>query len=97
MKSSKSNTKIPVATKIFFEHPRCDSSAKLRSLSEQLFGFTMHYNEHRESTYVIANRSNTLPNTYLELVEWQDSSCRLLRHSKISAPVLSYRKSANFF
>jgi len=39
----------------------------LRSLSEQSFDFTMHYNGHRESTYVMVNRSNTLPNTYLEI------------------------------
>jgi len=88
MKSSKSNTKIPVATN-FLRHPRYDISAKLRNLSEQLFGFTMHYHGHRESVYVMVNRNKTLANTYLELVEYQDSSCRLLRHSKISAPVHS--------
>jgi len=44
---------------------------------------------HRESAYVMVNRRKTLPNTYLELAEYQDSSCRLLRHSKIFAPVHS--------
>ena len=48
-----------------------------------------NYNGHRESAYVMVNRSNTLPDTYLELVEYQDGSCRLLRHSKIFAPVHS--------
>jgi hypothetical protein len=84
-------------------HPRYELSAKLRCLSEQLFGFTMHYNRHRESDYVMVNRAKTLPNTYLELVEYQDSSCtylelveyqdsscRLLRHSKMPAPVHSF-------
>ncbi len=70
-------------------HPRYDTSATLHSLSEQPFDFTIHYNGHRESTYVMVNRSNTLPNTYLELAEYQSSSCRLLRHSKILAPVHS--------
>ena len=37
-------------------HPCYDISANVRSLSEQLFGFTMHYNGHRESTYVTVNR-----------------------------------------
>ena len=35
------------------KRPRYDASATLRSLSEQPFDFTMHYNEHRESTYVM--------------------------------------------
>jgi hypothetical protein len=88
MKNSKSNNKIPVAI-YFLRHPRYDGSATLRSLSEQPFDFTMHCNGHRESTYVTVNRDKTLPNTYLELAEYQSSSCRLLRHSKISAPVHS--------
>jgi hydrogenase-4 membrane subunit HyfE len=29
----------------------------------------MHYHRHRESAYVLVNRSNTLPNIYLELAE----------------------------
>jgi hypothetical protein len=78
MKNSKSNSKIPIATKKFsLRHPRYDLSATLRSLSEQPFNFTMHYSRHREYTYVLDNRSNTLPNTYLELAEYQSSSCRL--------------------
>jgi len=44
---------------------------------------------HRESAYVMVNRRKTSPNTYLELAEYQDSSCRLLRHSKIFAPAHS--------
>jgi len=36
--------------------PIYDISANVRSLSEQPFGFTMHYNGHRESTYVMVNR-----------------------------------------
>jgi len=40
MKSSKSNTKIPVAT-IFFEASCYDISAEVHYLSEQLFGFTI--------------------------------------------------------
>jgi len=52
----------------------------------------MHYNGRRESTYVIWTIVvKTLPNTYLELAECQGSSCRLLRHSKISAPVHSLK------
>ena len=47
----------PLPQRFSLRHPRCDLSATLRSLSEQLFGFTMHYNRHRESTYVIVNRS----------------------------------------
>ena len=82
MKSSKSNTIIPVATKNFsLRHLRYDLSATLHSSSEQPFDFTMHYNGHRESTYVLDNRSNTLPTTYPELAKYQGSSCRLLRHS----------------
>jgi hypothetical protein len=42
--------------KFSLRHPRYDVSATLRSLSEQPFGFTMHYNGHRESTYVMVNR-----------------------------------------
>jgi len=76
--------------KFSLRHPRYDLSAQLRCLSEQLFGFTMHYNRHRESDYVMVNRIKTLPNTYLELVKCQDSSCRLLRHSKMPAPVHSF-------
>jgi len=34
-------------------------SANVRSLSEQLFDFTMHYHGHRESTYVMAHCSNS--------------------------------------
>ena len=30
----------------------------LNSLSEQPFDFTMHYNGHRESTYIILKRSS---------------------------------------
>ena len=41
---------------LLFRHLRYDISANVRSLSEQLFGFTMHYNGHRESAYVMANR-----------------------------------------
>jgi len=41
MKSSKSNTKVPVATEIFFEASCYDISANVHSLSEQLFGFTI--------------------------------------------------------
>jgi hypothetical protein len=84
----------PCGHKFFLRHPGYDLSARLRSLSEQLFGFTMRYNEHRESTYVMVNRSNTLPNTYLELAGCQGSSCRLLRHSKISALVHSLNESS---
>ena len=40
------------------KRPRYDASATLRSLSEQPFDFTMHYNGHRESTYVTVNRCN---------------------------------------
>jgi len=46
--------------KFSLRHPRYDSSAKLRCLSEQLFGFTMHYNGHRESDYVMVNRLKKL-------------------------------------
>ena len=60
-------------------------AAYLNSLSTS----RCNYTKHRESAYVMVNRSNTLPNTYLELVEYEDSSCRLLRHSKIFAPVHS--------
>jgi hypothetical protein len=57
MKSSKSSTNIPVATKdISLRHPCHDLSATLRSLLEQPFDFTMHYTGHRESTYVTVNR-----------------------------------------
>ena len=77
--------------KFSLRHPRYDFSATLRSLSEQPFNFTMHYNGHRESTYVSDNRSNTLPNTYPELAQCQGSSCRLLRHSKIYAQVHSLK------
>ena len=72
-----------------FEASSYDISANVNSLSEQLIGFTIHYSGHHEPTYVMVNRSKTLPNTYLELVEYYDSSCRLLRHSKIFAPVHS--------
>jgi hypothetical protein len=68
MKSSKSNTKIPVATKFSLRHPRYDISANVHSLSEQLFGFTMHYNGHRESAYVMVNRSNPLRGEAIEYV-----------------------------
>ncbi len=37
----------------FLRHPRCDVSATLPSLSEQPYDFTMHYNGHSESTYVV--------------------------------------------
>jgi hypothetical protein len=75
MKSSKSSTILPVATKDFsLRHPCHDLSATLRSLSEQPFDFTMQYTRHRESPYVLVNRFKTLPNTYLELVEYEDSS-----------------------
>jgi len=51
MKSSKSNTQIPVATKkISLRYLRYDVSATLRSLSEQPFDFMMHHNGHREYT-----------------------------------------------
>jgi hypothetical protein len=56
MKSSESNANIPVAT-ILLRHPRYDVLATLHSLSEQPFDFTMHYTEHRESTYAIAHCS----------------------------------------
>ena len=53
MKSSKSNTIIPVATKDFsLRHPCHDIAATLRSLSEQPFDLTMHYTGHHESTHV---------------------------------------------
>jgi hypothetical protein len=56
MKSPKSNTKFPVATKnLSLRHPRCDLSATLRSSSEQPVDFTVHYTGHRESTYVTVN------------------------------------------
>jgi len=48
MKSSKSSNIISVTQKIFLRHPRYDVSATLRSLSEQPFDFTMHYNRHRD-------------------------------------------------
>ena len=37
----------------------------------------------------------TLPNTYPELAEYQGSSCRLLRHSKISALVHSLKGNSS--
>ena len=42
--------------KLSLRHPLYDLSATFRSLSEQPFDFTMHYTEHRESTYVMVNR-----------------------------------------
>jgi len=80
MKSSKSNTIIPVATKKFsLRHPRYDISATLRSLSEQPFDFTMHYSEHRESTYVMDNRRKNvakhlsgaclMPRQFMQIIE----------------------------
>ena len=88
IKSSKSNNKISIAT-FFFEASPYGMPANISILSEQLFGFTMHHSGHRESTYVMVNRNNTLPNTYMELAEYLGSSCRLLRHSKIYALVHS--------
>ena len=38
--------------KLSLRHPSHDFPATLRYLSEQPFNFTMHYNGHRESTYV---------------------------------------------
>jgi hypothetical protein len=67
---------------IYFEASSYDMPADAKIPSEQLSGFTMHYNGHRESAYVRVNRKKTLPNTYMELAEYQGSSCRSLRHSK---------------
>ena len=36
-------------------HPPYDLSTTFRCSSEQPFDFTMHYNGHRKSTYVIVN------------------------------------------
>jgi hypothetical protein len=89
MKSSKSNSKILVATNffcgIFVTTYQPTFVAYLNSFSALQY----NHNGHRESTYVMVNRTKTLPNTYLELAEYQDSSCRLLRHSKILALVHS--------
>lgn len=65
MMNSKSNN-IPVDT-LFLRHPRYDISARVSSLSEQLFDFMMQYNGHRESAHVMVNLCKTLPNTCLEL------------------------------
>jgi len=57
MKSPKSNTIIPATPKDFsLRHPCHDLSATRRSFAEQPFDFTMYYNGHRESTYVLVNR-----------------------------------------
>jgi hypothetical protein len=50
-------------------HPSHDLSTTLRCSSEQPFDSTMHFLRHREPTYVLVNRSITLPNTYPELAE----------------------------
>jgi hypothetical protein len=56
MKSSKSNSKISVVEKKFFEvYPPYDPSTIFRHSSGQLLDFTVHYNKHHESTYVRDN------------------------------------------
>jgi hypothetical protein len=72
MKSSKSNTKIPVVTKkLFLRHPRYDLSATLRRSSEEPFDFTMHYYDHREFISVLVN-----PHTKCASLMWNSWNSR---------------------
>ncbi len=91
MKNSKSNTKISVAKDFFWGILVTTYQPTFIAYLNSFSASRCNHNEHRESTYVMVNRSNTLQNTFMELAEYKDSSCRLLRHSKISAPVHSLK------
>jgi len=80
--------KSPVAT-FFLRHPVTIYQPTFAGYLNSFSASRYNHNGHRESTYVMVNRSNTLPNAYSQLVEYKDSSCRLLRHSKTSALVHS--------
>ena len=96
MKSSKSNNKIPAATNFFWGihvttyQPRfvayLNSFSTARCIIIDIVNLPMSW------SIVV----RTLQNTYLELAQCQGSSCRLLRHSKISAPVHSLKGNSTW-
>ena len=87
MKSSKPDNKLSIATNFFWGIHVTTYQPTFVAYLNSFSASRCNHNRHRESAHVMVNRSKTLPNTYLEPVEYKDSSCRLLRHSKIFAPV----------
>ena len=55
------------------------------SLPNRSLDTLIDYNGHRESTYVMVNHSNTLPNTYLGLAGYTHGI-----NSVIELPILSH-------
>jgi len=55
---------------LLFEKKKQKTIFSFQSMPNLNFAKLINHNGHRESAYVMVNRSKTLPNTYLELVEY---------------------------